>query len=173
MEFKFTLENLEKVNNAIKRYPEKQAAVMPALWIAQDQNGWISNEVMKEVASVLDMNPEDVLGVVTFYTMYHKKPMGKYHFQVCTNVSCMLRGAYDIYEKVKKNLGIDNMQVTPDQKFSLEEVECMGSCGTAPMIAVNEDFYENLTIEKVDEIIKRLTPNLSSEGIHSDKGEGE
>ena len=157
MEFKFTPDNLEKVNNAIKRYPEKQAAVMPALWIAQEQNGWISNEVMKEVASVLDMNPEDVLGVVTFYTMYHKKPMGKYHLQVCTNVSCMLRGAYDIYENVKKNIGIDNMQVTPDQKFSLEEVECMGSCGTAPMIAINEDYFENVTTEKVEEILKSLS----------------
>lgn len=166
MEFKFTSENLEKVNDAVKRYPEKQAAVMPALWIAQEQNGWISNEVMKEVASVLDMNPEDVLGVVTFYTMYHKKPMGKYHLQVCTNVSCMLRGAYDIYENVKKNLGIDNMQVTSDQKFSLEEVECMGSCGTAPMIAVNEDYFENVTAEKVEEIIKRLSPTLSEgEGV--------
>jgi NADH-quinone oxidoreductase subunit E len=156
MEFKFTQENLEKVNDAVKRYPEKQAAVMPALWIAQEQNGWISNEVMKEVASVLGINPEDVLGVVTFYTMYHQKPMGKYHLQVCTNVSCMLRGAYDIYESVKKNLGIDNMQVTPDQKFSLEEVECMGSCGTAPMIAVNEDFYENISLDRLHKIIEDI-----------------
>ena len=156
MEFKFTQENLEKVNNAIKRYPEKQAPVMPALWIAQEQNGWISNEVMQEVASVLDINAEDVLGVVTFYTMYHQKPMGKYHLQVCTNVSCMLRGAYDIYENVKKNLGINNMEVTADHKFSLEEVECMGSCGTAPMIAINEDFYENISLEKINKIIEDI-----------------
>jgi NADH-quinone oxidoreductase subunit E len=156
MEFKFTQDNLEKVNDAIKRYPEKQAAVMPALWIAQEQNGWISNEVMKEVASVLGMNPEDVLGIITFYTMYHQKPMGKYHLQVCTNVSCMLRGAYDIYENVKKNLGINNMEVTADHKFSLEEVECMGSCGTAPMIAINEDFYENISLEKVNKIIEDI-----------------
>ena len=165
MDFKFSPQNLEKVNEAVKRYPQKQAAVMPALWIAQDQNGWISNEVMVEVANVLEMNPEDVLGVVTFYTMYHKKPMGKYHIQVCTNVSCMLRGAYEIYEGVKKKLGIDNMQVTADKTFSLEEVECMGSCGTAPMIAVNEDFYENISVEKVEEILRSLTPTLS-------KGEG-
>lgn len=165
MDFKFSSENIEKVNETLKRYPQKQAAVMPALWIAQEQNGWISNEVMVEVAKVLDMNPEDVLGVVTFYTMYHQKPMGKYHIQVCTNVSCMLRGAYEIYEDLKKKLGIDNMQVTPDQKLSLEEVECMGSCGTAPMIAVNEDFYENVSVDKVEEILKSLTPTLS-------KGEG-
>lgn len=156
LQFKFTQENLDKVNDAIKRYPEKQAAIMPVLWIAQEQNGWISNEVMQEVAKVLEINPEDVLGVVTFYTMYHQKPMGKHHLQVCTNVSCMLRGAYDIYENVKKDLGIDNMQVTPDQKFSLEEVECMGSCGTAPMLAVNEDYYENLSVEKVNKLIEDL-----------------
>ena len=156
MEFKFTQENLEKINDTIKRYPEKQAVVMPALWIAQEQNGWISNEVMHEIAKILEINPEDVLGVVTFYTMYHQKPMGKYHLQVCTNVSCMLRGAYDIYESVKKNLGIDNMQVTPDQKFSLEEVECMGSCGTAPMIAVNEDFYENISRDRLNKIIEDI-----------------
>lgn len=163
MDFKFTRENLDKINDAIKRYPDKQAAVMPALWIAQEQNGWISNEVMQEIAKVLEINPEDVLGVVTFYTMYHQEPVGKYHLQVCTNVSCMLRGAYDIYETVKKSLGIENMQVTADKKFSLEEVECMGSCGSAPMIAVNEDYYENLTVEKIEEILKSLTLTLSKE----------
>ena len=156
MEFKFTQENLEKVNDAIKRYPDKQAAVMPALWIAQQQNGWISNEVMQEISKILEINPEDVLGVVTFYTMYHQKPMGKYHLQVCTNVSCMLRGAYDIFEKVKQRLGIENMQVTDDYKFSLEEVECMGSCGTAPMMAVNEDYFEDLSVERVNKIIEDL-----------------
>lgn len=156
MAFKFTQENLDKVNEAITRYPNKQAALMPALWIAQEQNGWISNEVMQEVAQALEINPEEVLGVVTFYTMYFKKPMGKYHLQVCTNVSCMLRGAYDIYENVKKNLGLENMQVSSDQKFSLEEVECMGACGDAPMIAVNEDYFENLSVEKVNKIIEDL-----------------
>ena len=129
---------------------------MPVLYLAQEQNGFISNEVIKEVASLLDTTSEEVLGVVTFYTMYHQKPMGKYHIQVCTNVSCMLRGGYELYDKVKEKLGIDNMQVTADQSFSLEEVECMGSCGTAPMIAVNEDYYENLTQEKVVEILDSL-----------------
>ncbi len=156
MEFKFTQENLDRINESVKKYPTKQAALMPTLWIAQEQNGWISNEVMQEVAKVLGINSEDVLGVVTFYTMYFKKPMGKYHFQVCTNVSCMLRGAYDIYENVKKNLGIENMDVTSDQKFSLEEVECMGACGDAPMIAINEDYFENLSVEKINKIIEDL-----------------
>lgn len=156
MEFKFTEENIVKVNEAIAKYPFKKSAVMPLLYIAQEQNGWISTEVMVEVASILGITPEDVLGVTTFYTMYFQKPMGKYHIQVCTNVSCMLRGGYKIYDQVKEKLGINNMEVTPDSVFSLEEVECMGSCGTAPMLAVNEDYFENLTKEKVDEILDSL-----------------
>ncbi len=155
-DFKFTEENIVKINEVLKKYPTKKAAVMPVLYIAQEQNGWISGEVMKEVASLLDIHTDDVLGVVTFYTMYHKKPAGKYHLQVCTNVSCMLRGAYDIYDHIKEKLNLDNGGVTEDSVFSLEEVECMGSCGTAPMIAVNEDYYENLDKEKVDELINKL-----------------
>ncbi len=155
-DFKFSEENLQKIDNILKKYPVKKPAVMPVLYLAQEQNGFISNEVIREVASILDVTPEEVLGVVTFYTMYHQKPMGKYHIQVCTNVSCMLRGGYELYDKVKERLGIDNMQVTDDNTFSLEEVECMGSCGTAPMIAVNEDYYENLTKEKVVEILDSL-----------------
>lgn len=142
-EFKFTSENIERINKEIAKYPEKQPAVMATLYIAQEQNGYISNEVMKEVATILDMTSEEVLGIVTFYTMYFQKPMGKNHIQVCTNVSCMLRGGYEIWNQVKEKLGVDNMGVTADQKFSLEEVECLGSCGTAPMIAVNEDYYED------------------------------
>ncbi|MBS4036403.1 MAG: NAD(P)H-dependent oxidoreductase subunit E [Ignavibacterium sp.] len=156
MQFKFTQENLERINNEIKKYPVKQPAVMAALYVGQEQNGYISQEVIKEVAEVLEMHSHDVMGVVSFYTMYHQKPMGKNHIQVCTNVSCMLRGGYEIWNQVKDKLGIDNWEITTDQKFSLEEVECMGSCGTAPMFAVNEDFYENLTKEKVEEIIESL-----------------
>ncbi len=129
---------------------------MAVLWIAQEQNGWISGEVMQEVAKILGMTNEEVLGIVTFYTMYHQKPMGKYHIQVCTNVSCMLRGGYEIFNQVKNKLSVGNMQVTDDKIFSLEEVECMGSCGTAPMIAVNEDYFENIDKEKVEQILNSL-----------------
>ncbi len=154
MEFKFTEENQTKIEDILKRYPTKKAAVMPLLYLAQGQNGWVSSEVMKVVASLLDMPADEVLGVVTFYTMYRQKSMGKYHLQVCTNVSCMLRGAYKIYDHIKDKLNIANGGVTEDAIFSLEEVECMGSCGTAPMIAVNEDFFENLDVEKVDQILE-------------------
>lgn len=159
MEFKFTAENLQRIEQETKKYPFRKPAVMAALYIAQEQNGYISYEVIKEVADVLGMTAEEVLGVVTFYTMFHQKPMGKYHIQVCTNVSCMLRGGYEIWNQVKDKFGIDHMGVTADQKFSLEEVECMGSCGTAPMIAINEDYYENLTKEKVEELLESLRGN--------------
>lgn len=153
MEFTFTQENLEKIASVIKKYPAKQAAVMPLLYIAQEQHGFISVEAMREIARILEMDETDVLGVVTFYSMYHQKQMGKYHIQVCTNVSCMLRGGYDIYDAVRAKCGIGNGEVTPDFKYSIEEVECMGSCGTAPMLAVNEDFFENLSTEKALQII--------------------
>jgi NADH-quinone oxidoreductase E subunit len=156
MEFKFTEENLSRIEEETKKYPVRKAAVMAALYIAQEQNGYISNEVIKEVADVLGITAEEALGVVTFYTMYHQKPMGKYHIQVCTNVSCMLRGGYKIWDQVKDKFGIEHMGVTEDQKFSLEEVECMGSCGTAPMIAVNEDYFENLSKDQVEKILEEL-----------------
>jgi NADH-quinone oxidoreductase subunit E len=156
MEFKFTQENLQRIERETKKYPVRKPAIMATLYIAQEQNGYINYEVMKEVAGVLGITSEEVLGVVTFYTMYHQKPVGKYHIQVCTNVSCMLRGGYEIWNQIKDKFGIDHLGVTPDHKFSLEEVECMGSCGTAPMIAINEDFYENLSKEKVEEILESL-----------------
>ena len=156
MKFQFTEENLKRIEDARKKYPTALAAVMPVVYIAQEQNGYITNEAMEEIANVLGIDKVNVLSVVTFYTMYHTKPMGKYHIQVCTNVSCMLRGAYEIWDDVKGKLGIDHMQVTADGKYSLEEVECMGACGYAPMIAVNEDYFENLSKEKVLEIIDSL-----------------
>ncbi len=156
MKFNFTEENLEKIEAVRKKYPTSLAAVMPVLYIAQEQNGYISNEVMEEIAAILNIDKVNVLSVVTFYTMYHTKPMGKYHVQVCTNVSCMLKGGYQIWDQVKNKLGLDHMKVSDDRLFSLEEVECMGACGYAPMLAVNEDFYENLTKEKVEEILDSL-----------------
>ncbi|MBE2281688.1 MAG: NAD(P)H-dependent oxidoreductase subunit E [Ignavibacteriaceae bacterium] len=156
MEFHFSEENLSKLSGVFSKYPNKKAAVMPVLYIAQEQNGYISNEVISEVSKVCEITEEEVMGVVTFYTMYHQTKPGKYHIQVCTNVSCMLRDGFEIYDAVKEKLGISNHGVTGDGLFSLEEVECMGSCGTAPMIAVNEDFHENLTKELTLQILDNL-----------------
>ncbi len=156
MEIKFNDEELAKVENLKKKYPHQQAALMGVLWLAQNKFGWISADVMKYVSELLDVPLSTVEGVVSFYTMYHKKQPGKYHVQVCTNVSCILRGGQEIYEHISNKLQLNNNETSSDGKFSLEEVECMGACGGAPMIAINEDFYENLTIEKVDEILDSL-----------------
>ena len=156
MQFEFSEDNLRKIGILQKKYPDKRSSIMPVLYIAQEQNGWISGEVMVAVANLLEIPESEVLGVVTFYTMYHKKPVGKYHLQVCTNVSCMLRGGYRILNKIKEKYDLDEGTVTEDGRFSLEEVECMGSCGTAPMIAINDDYFENLTPEKAIEIIDSL-----------------
>lgn len=152
-EIKFSEEELKQVDYHVAKYPEKKAAVMPVLWMAQKKWGWLSKEVMEYVAELLELTYAHVYGVATFYTMYFKKPMGKYHVQVCTNVSCQLLKGDEIYDHVKERLGIGHNEATEDGIFSLEEVECMGACGGAPMIIVNEDFYENVNIDQVDKIL--------------------
>jgi NADH-quinone oxidoreductase subunit E len=148
--------NLKKIEELKKRYPTTQAMVLPVLWLAQEQYGYISEETMKEVANLLQVPFAHVLGVVTFYTMFHARPVGKHHIEVCTNVSCMLRGSGKILEHLRRRLGIGVGETSGDGKWTISEVECMGSCGTAPMFAVGEEYYENLTPEKVDEILERM-----------------
>lgn len=156
MEISFNEQELQEVEKIKSKYPTEQAALMGILWLAQKKFGWISEEVIDYIANLLHLPPSHVHGVVQFYTMYYKKPMGKYHIQVCTNVSCMLRSGEKIWHHLQEKLGIGNLERTKDGKFSLEEVECMGACGGAPMIAINEDYYENVTTEKVDELINSL-----------------
>ncbi len=152
----FTQEELERIARLKALYPSQKSAIMPILWMAQKKWGWISPEVMKKVAEVLDLPYAHVYGVATFYTMYFKKPMGRHHIQVCTNVSCMLRGGEGLYRRVSQQFGIGHNQRTTDGRFSLEEVECMGACGGAPMIAINEDYYENVTAEGLDNLLAGL-----------------
>jgi len=156
MHIEFSTEELQEVQEHISKYPEKKAAIMPVLWMAQNKWGWLSLDVMTYVGNLLDLPLSHVEGVASFYTMYFKKPMGKYHVQVCTNVSCMLRKGDEIYNHVSERLGIAHNQRTEDGMFSIEEVECMGACGGAPMIAINEDFFENVDIEKVDNLLTNL-----------------
>jgi NADH-quinone oxidoreductase E subunit len=156
MEIKFTEENLKKLDEIKSRYPVTNAALMPALWIAQEQFGWISKEVMEYIGNLLNIPVEHILGVVRFYTMYNKSPVGKYHLQVCTNVSCMLRGGYDVLDYISKKLNIKPGETSENEKFTLTEAECLGSCGTAPMMQVNNYFEENLTKEKIDKLISEL-----------------
>ncbi len=156
MDIAFSQEEIEKLEQIKTKYPEPKAALMPALWMAQKKWGWISPDVMQYISNLLNLPLAHVEGVATFYTMYHKKPMGKHHVQVCTNVSCMLRNGDKIYEHAKEKLGIGHMEATADGAFSLEEVECMGACGGAPMLAINEDFYENIDIESFDKLLDSL-----------------
>lgn len=153
MTHSFSTEELSEISRLKALYPDPKSAIMPVLWMAQKKWNWLSEDVLKTVADVMQLPYAHVLGVASFYTMYFKKPMGRNHVQVCTNVSCMLRGGVDIYAHVKDALGVGHNQATADGKFSLEEVECMGACGGAPMIAVNETFYENIDAAKVSAIL--------------------
>ena len=152
----FTPKELERIDEIKSHYPEKKAVLMPVLWMAQKKFGWLSKNVLQYVADLLELPYAHVHGVATFYTMFFKKAMGKYHIQVCTNVSCMLNGGEEIFLHISEKLGIDHNERTADGRFSLEEVECMGACGGGPMIAVNEIYYENMGIEKVDNLLDSL-----------------
>jgi len=146
-------EQFEKtVDGIVAKYLEPQAALLPVLWELQKRKGWIDPECEVWAAERLGVSPSHVHGVVTFYTMYRQKPMGKYHIQVCTTLSCMLRGSDELVAHLKQKLGLEEGQVTPDGKFSLVRVECLGSCGTAPMFQLNDDYHEDLTLENVDQL---------------------
>jgi NADH-quinone oxidoreductase E subunit len=149
----FTQENLRRLEELKKRYPTTKALTLPVLWLAQEQFGWISPEVMKYVAGLLGLPVSHIYGVVSFYTMFNTRPVGKFHLQVCTNVSCQLRGADGIVNQLCRRLGVNVGETTSDKRFTITEVECLGSCGTAPMMQVNDDYLENLTPEKIDKLL--------------------
>ncbi|HVH72530.1 MAG TPA: NADH-quinone oxidoreductase subunit NuoE, partial [Candidatus Dormibacteraeota bacterium] len=137
-------------------YPVKRSALIPMLMYAQDEFGYISDEMIAEIARRLDLNNVQVEETLAYYSMLHRKPMGKHHVQICTNVACMLKGGYEILERAKKRLEIGHQETTQDGMFSLEEVECIGACTGAPAMQVNYDFYENMTPLKFDRLIEEL-----------------
>ena len=151
-----SVENQKKVEELRKRYPTSQALLLPVLWIVQEQEGYISEDSMKYVAALLHIPFCHILGVVSFYTMLQEKKIGKHHIEVCTNVSCMLRGSGKILEHIEQRLCVTVGETSPDKKWTLSEAECMGSCGTAPMLAIGDEYYENLTLEKIDKLIDNL-----------------
>jgi NADH-quinone oxidoreductase subunit E len=153
---------LKKFDQVISHYPLKRSAIVPCLLFAQDEIGFISDEVIEEVARRVDVRPIEVIEDIGYYSMLHRKPVGKYNLQVCTNVSCMVRGGEEILEHCKKRLGIGHKETTPDGLFSLEEVECLGACCGAPAMQVNYDFYEDLTPQKVDTLLDRLRTTAGS-----------
>lgn len=138
------------------RYPSKVALLLPALHAAQDEYGWLPPEILEEVGAYIGVHPAQVREVASFYTMYNLKPVGKNNLKICTNVSCMLRGAYELVEHCEKKLGIRCGETTKDRKFTLHEEECLGACGTAPAMMLGDRYYENLDAKKLDEIIDRL-----------------
>ncbi len=149
-------EALEKIAEVQKKYPSKRSAVLPSLYIAQEEQGYVTQEAMAEIAKILELPPNQVFESATFYTMYNKKPVGKYHIQVCTNLSCSLLGAEHIVEYISRKIGTASGETTSDKKFTLSTVECLGSCGTAPMMQLNDDYHEDLTEEKIDKILDSL-----------------
>ena len=130
--------------------------ILPALWLAQRQNGWVSPDVMEYVGGLLGLSPAKVYEVATFYTMFHLKPVGKYHFQVCRTLPCQLCGSEEITGHLEKRLGIKAGETSADGRYTLSEVECLGSCGTAPMLQLNDDYHENLTAEKLEALLDSL-----------------
>jgi NADH-quinone oxidoreductase E subunit len=146
----------KQVDTIVGRYPQPKAALLPVLWQVQKTEGWVSSEAEAWVAERLGVSAAHVHGCVTFYTMYKQRPMGRYHIQVCTTLTCMLRGCDELVQHLKQKLNIEEGQVTPDGKFSLVRVECLGSCGTSPMLQLNDDYHEDLTPEKVDALLDDL-----------------
>lgn len=154
-----TADSKAKIDHWLAKFPadRKRSAVLAALHIAQKQNGgWLTEEAMNAVAAYLELPNIAVYEVATFYSLYDLKPVGKHKLCVCTNISCMLRGSDEIMQHLQKNLGIKNGETTSDGLFTLREVECLASCGTAPVMQIGDDYYENLTPERVDQILKEL-----------------
>jgi NADH-quinone oxidoreductase E subunit len=156
--FAFDAESEAAIEKVIRRYPPgKQAsAVIPLLYIAQRQEGWVSRAAMDHVAEILDMAPIRVYEVATFYTMFHLAPVGKYHLQVCRTTPCWLRGADQMTETCRKKLGIGLGETTKDGLFSLVEVECLGACVNAPVVQINDDFYEDLDPKRLEWLLDEL-----------------
>jgi NADH-quinone oxidoreductase subunit E len=153
----FSEANEKKLDNIITRYPVKRSAILPALYIAQEEHGYVTDDDVKYLADRLDMRVNEVEEVVTFYTMYSRKPIGKYKLQVCRTVSCWLRGAEQITERIQHKIGCGIGETTPDGMFTLVEVECLGYCDLAPCLQVNFDYHDKVTPDRVDEIISGLS----------------
>src|SRR4051812_22301289 len=146
-----------ELDELLTRYPTKMAALLPALWMVQEERGWVSSEGMAEVAALLDLTPAYVKGVVTFYTMYHQHPVGRHFIQVCTTTPCNVCGAEGVVEALLEHTGCGELGVTsPDGRFTVIEVECLGACGFATPLMINEDFLESVTPQRVPEILAAL-----------------
>jgi NADH-quinone oxidoreductase E subunit len=156
MALEFSPETRKKFDEIVGRYPKKEAAMLPVLRLAQEEFGYLSAEAIEYVAAIMGVPAARVYGVVTFYTMLNMKPIGRHHIQVCRTLPCALAGAERITAAVKSKVGVGVGETTADGKFTLSEVECLASCGTAPMMQVNDDYYENLNEQSVGEILDKM-----------------
>lgn len=153
MALEFSPETYKQFEAIVARYPKKEAAMLPVLYLAQKEFGFLGPEAIAYVAKLMGQSPARVHGVVSFYTMLTAKPIGRHHIQVCRTLPCALGGAEKISACIKQKLGIQTGETTADGRFTLSEVECLASCGTAPMMQINDEYYENLTEEKVGQIL--------------------
>lgn len=156
MALEFSQETLKQFDEVVSRYPEQKSAVLPVLYMAQKEFGHLSQEAIEYVAKLMDIPAVRLYGIVTFYTMFNMKPVGRHHLQVCRTLPCALLGSERITNYLKKKLGINLGETTPDGKFTLSEVECLASCDTAPVMQINDDYCENLSEEKIDKVIENL-----------------
>lgn len=164
-----------RLQEIASHYPEKKSAIMPALYMAQENLGWLTDEAIAWVADELELAPAHVRSVATFYTMYYKQPVAKYHIQICRTLSCMLCGGKEITAQIKNRLKIAACEITTDGMWSYEEVECLGSCGSAPMVEINDVYFENLTTESLDALMDRIEseqPQLRYNTQAGELGEG-
>ena len=146
----------ERFKHLASIYPKKRSALIPMLLLAQQEHGYIKNETVEYIAGILDLSPSDIESTLSFYTLLQRRPVGKYHILICTNLACMLRGSDEIEACVKRKLGVELGVTTPDGKFSAIEFECLGSCTTAPVLQVNGEFHESLDVQKVETLIDEL-----------------
>jgi NADH-quinone oxidoreductase subunit E len=153
----WTPEESATITELFGRYPTKRSAALPVMWMAQRKWGWLSYDVIALIAATLELPKSEVLAVASFYSMLKKRPTGQYLIQVCHTLSCALRGSDDMIAHIEKALGIACGETTPDGKFSLMRVECLASCGSAPMMQIDDDFFELLTPQKIDQILQGLT----------------
>ena len=154
--FQYDRERDAEFERLIKRYPTRESMILPALWLIQEQEGWISQEAIAYVADRIGTWASAVYEAVTFYTMYQLHPMGRNHLCVCRTLSCWLRGKQEIVDYLKNEIGITPGQISEDGRFSLEEVECLGHCGTAPVVQVNGEFHEDMNVDKLKALLATL-----------------
>jgi len=155
-EVSFDAEMESAIADILTRYPNTQAALLPVLWLCQERWGWISPGITRAIGTRLGLSPAFVEGVTSFYTMYQRTPPGRYLVQVCTTLSCQLCGTSPLVDHLKTKLGIDFGGTTEDGRFTLVDVQCLGACGEAPVIQINNDYYTELTVESLDELLDRL-----------------